>query len=88
MIGTHSNIVSGGSKRDARDARPSSGSEFFNFHAVFGKNLIKEYVCTPTLEVGGPPPPRLRNPEFATDCYFKTEANSKRIRSQMYQSLL
>ena len=33
-------IISGGSKRSARDVRPP-GSKFFYFHAVFGKKIEK-----------------------------------------------
>ena len=49
----------------ARDARPPLGPiSFFNFHAVFGINLVKYYVFVPSSGVDSP---LLGNPGSATE---------------------
>ena len=58
-------IYIGGSKGGARDACPSSGSKFFQFHVVFGK-IWQNCMLAPPWTVDTPP---RGNPGSATDTF-------------------
>ena len=64
-------IVSGGSKGGARDARPPGGPNSFNF-MQFLEKLAKSYVGAPPQ---GLAPQPLGNPGSATDCGLRKTAS-------------
>ena len=53
MLDSNGTPPIGGSKGGTRDA-PPSGSKFFHFHAVFGKQLQNNRLAHPPWELAAP----------------------------------